>query len=69
MKFEAVEFKDIKDVHFGDHEVYMQFTDDEGAEAFRDWWEEAGIEAFTEHYTKKLLDRGVPENRLEMYLK
>lgn len=49
-KFERVEFKreTCRDIH--EHEVFMAFYDDKGAEMFYYWWAEEGSELFNKYY-------------------
>ncbi len=46
MKFSRVELKEEKTFHRAEHEVFLSFDDDAGAEAFYEWWEEQGAEQF-----------------------
>jgi len=50
--FTEVSISDEKTVHFAEHEIYMSFTDDEGAEAFEEWWNEAGALNFQQWINK-----------------
>lgn len=46
MNFERVDFKNNVTKNLSDHEIFMSFFDDIGAEAFKEWWEHEGAQFF-----------------------
>ena len=45
-KFERMELKTERTLHFGDSELLLAFQDDAGAYAFEQWWDEFGAGLF-----------------------
>lgn len=41
-QFTRVDLATETDIHFAEHEILMSFYDDEGCEAFQQWWNEEG---------------------------
>lgn len=50
MKFDRVEIQQEIFRRLAEHEVFLSFTDDIGAEAFQDWWYNFGAELFGQWY-------------------
>ena len=52
-RFTDVTFHDEVRRHAADHEVFMGFVNDDGAGAFREWWEEQGAVAFAAYLKRR----------------